>query len=246
MEYKTSSQHVKTIDGRTVTGVFAVHGNVDAGSDRSHPGAFAKTFAEGAKRIKFLWMHNPYDPPTAVIKGLREVGRDELPQVVLDAAPDATGGAEVVREYLETARGDEILTGIRAGAISELSYGYDPIKWDMTTEGKSQVRNLREMRLWDISDVTWGMNPATAGSKFLLPVELLFAQLEALAAELKAGRSVEALAPGRVGALHELAVSLGADCGGKGAGAEPPGTALTLEGARLYIAYLHTLLARRN
>jgi HK97 family phage prohead protease len=226
-----------------------VHGNIDDGLDRSHPGAFAKTFAEGARRIKFLWMHNPYDPPTAVIKALRELRREELPAAVLTVAPAATGGAEVVREYLETPRGEEILTGIKAGAISELSYGYDPLKWDMSKENDRQIRELRELRLWDISDVTWGMNPATVGSKLLLPVDLLLAQLQAAAADLKAGRRDDAQWLAHVEALHGLAVELGArNCLGIGAEAEGSRAAdddsthsLALTVARLEITYLKNI-----
>jgi len=221
-EYKTSPQYIKAIEGRTVTGIFAVHGNVDVGRDRSHPGAFAKTFAEGMRRVKFLWMHNPFDPPTAVIKSLREVSREELPAEVLALAPGATGGAEVVREYLPTPRGDEILTGIKAGAINEMSYGYDPVKFDFEQlpEGK-MVRNLREVKLWDISDVTWGLNQATVGSKFSLPLELLVEQVRAFGEELKAGRRNSAndqvLAAQRalIDQLHALVVDLGArNCAG--------------------------------
>jgi HK97 family phage prohead protease len=215
-EYKTSPQYIKSVQGRVVTGVFAVHGNVDGGQDRSFPGAFAKTFAEGLRRIKFLWMHDMWAPPTAVIKSLRELTREELPAEVLAKAPDATGGAEVAREYLTTERGDEILTGLVAGAINEMSYGYDPIKFDFeaTPDGK-QVRNLRELKLYDVSDVTFGMNPATVGSKFQMPAELLFQQLEAFAAEIKAGRRNNGDDQGRIDMLHNLAVELGAgNCAG--------------------------------
>jgi len=215
-EYKTSPQFIKAIDGRTVTGVFAVHGNLDEGRDRSHPGAFAKTFAEGMRRVKFLWMHNPFDPPTAVIKSLREVSREELPADVLALAPGATGGAEVVREYLPTPRGDEILTGIKAGAINEMSYGYDPVKFDFEQlpDGKT-VRNLREVKLWDISDVTWGLNQATVGSKFSLPIELLVEQVRAFGEELKAGRRNSASDQTLIDQLHALVFDLGArNCAG--------------------------------
>lgn len=229
-EYKTGPQYIKAIEGRTVTGIFAVHGNVDVGRDRSHPGAFTKTFAEGQRRVKFLWMHNPFDPPTAVIKSLREVSRDELPDEVLALAPGATGGAEVVREYLPTPRGDEILTAIKAGAINEMSYGYDPVKFDFEQlpEGKT-VRNLREVKLWDISDVTWGLNQATVGSKFSLPLELLTQQLAAFGEELKAGRRNSANDQATIDQLHALVVDLGArNCAGV---KEIPEPAAEAEGA---------------
>lgn len=223
IEYKTGPAFVKSVQGRTVTGIFAVHGNVDSGMDRSYPRAFAKTFSEGMRRIKFLWMHDSFAPPTAVIKSLREIGREELPDEVLNAAPEVLGGAEVTREYLMTERGDEILTGIVSGAINEMSYGYDALKWDMSQEVDGrQVRNLRELKLYDVSDVTFGMNPLTTGSKFLPSVEWLFAQLAALAAEIKAGNRNNAVDQSRIDQLHELAVDLGAsNCAGTKAAAQP-------------------------
>lgn len=168
-EYKTLPSYTKDVDGRTVAGLAAVFGNIDSGGDRIIKGAFKKTIGEGIGRVKHLWMHDPWNPPTAVIKELKEVGTRDLPDVVKETYPEATGGLLVVREYLDTPRGNEILEGIKSGAISEMSFGYDTIKSDFE-EGEgdwkgSQIRNLRELRLWDTSDVTWGMNAATVAAK---------------------------------------------------------------------------------
>ena len=165
MEYKTIPHSVKAITGRTVTGIFAVHGNIDNGGDRSFPGAFAKTIAERGGQIKHLWGHDFYAPPIAKVISLREIGRDELPEGVLAKAPDALGGVEVVREYLKTARGDEVFAGIESGAITEMSYAYDAVKFDFEEINGQRTRNLRECRLFETSDVLWGLNPATQGSK---------------------------------------------------------------------------------
>jgi HK97 family phage prohead protease len=245
MEIKASLHHIKSIEGRTVTGIFAVHGNIDGGGDRSHPGAFAKTFQEGGRRVKFLWMHDQTLPPIAVVKSMREVGIADLPAEVM-AQDGVTGGAEVVREYLTTERGDEILTGIVAGAITEMSYGYDALKFDFEQlpEGK-QVRNLREVKLWDVSDVTWGMNSATVGSKFALPLETLLAQLRILAVEVKAGRRNNAEDQARIDALHVLAVELGAancfDPATLASRAAPLGTHSPYDMNGLFLEYQRTL-----
>ena len=52
-----------------------------------------------------------------------------------------------------------------------MSIGYEGLKYDFeqTPEGDAQVRNLREIRLWDTSDVNWGMNAATAAAKVAMP-----------------------------------------------------------------------------
>lgn len=191
MEYKAIQLDVKEIgeDGRTVTGFAAVFGNIDSGYDRLHKGAFKKTLRENAGRVKHLWQHDMAAPPIAVVKELREVGRDDLPADVQKAFPDATGGLLVARKYLDTPRGNEILTGIQSGAISEMSFAYDPLKYDFEElKGEDgtrpvMVRNLREVRLFETSDVIWGMNAATVASK---TAEYRLAQLEAAAAEMQA------------------------------------------------------------
>jgi HK97 family phage prohead protease len=171
-EYKAGPAFTKSISDRTVVGLFAIHGNIDEGMDRSHPGSLAKTTINGRTRARFVWQHRTDEPPVAKIDQIREVTRAELPQTVLAYAPDATGGVEVTRTYLDTPRGSEILAGIKAGAIEEMSYAYDVIRFDEeVVEGRGRIRNLYEMSLYDISDVLWGMNPATVGSKGL-PLEL--------------------------------------------------------------------------
>lgn len=218
-EYKSLPQFIKSIDGRTVTGVFAVHGNVDSGLDRSHPGAFSKTFAEQRSRAKFLWNHDFFAPPIASIKHLREVGRDDLPAEVLALAPEATGGAEVTREYLDTERGNEVLEGIKSGAITEMSYGYDAVKMEFTVQGEGEaavrIRELKEVRLYDVSDVLWGMNPATVGSKAGLPLELIAQAMAAYHDELKAGRRNASADLKLINAIHAASLALGCDeCAG--------------------------------
>jgi HK97 family phage prohead protease len=219
MEYKVLVAQPKVIEGRTVTGLAAITGNIDSGWDRLIKGAFKKTVKETGKRVRHLWMHDPWQPPTAVIKELSEVGRDELPDIVLAAYPEATGGLQVTREYLDTPRGDEILEGIKAGAIGEMSFGYDPVKYDFEEikDGKDMgmmVRNLREVRLWDTSDVTWGMNAATVAAKRALapllpayqermPAEQ-YSLLDQLVTTVQDALDVEALKTGRVLSARNL------------------------------------------
>lgn len=211
MEYKSLPSFIKSIEGRQVAGVFAVHGNIDSYGDISHPGSFTKTIAERMGRIKFLWNHDFYGgPPTAVVKTVREIGRDELPDSVLSAAPEATGGVEVVREYLDTPRADEVFQAVKAGAVNEMSYGLDAVKFDFSEMGGQQIRNLREIRLWEVSDVIFGANPATQASKFLPPLDLLLKQVEARMEELKAGARHSSADTKLLNAIHKAAVELGA------------------------------------
>lgn len=172
------------IEDRTVTGIFCVHGNVDDGDgwtssgDRSHPGLFGDFTVDGRKRAVFLWQHRMGDPPIATIDKLFEVGKADLPAPVRLYAPDATGGVAVTRTYLETPRGDEVLAGLKAGALAEMSYAYEILRSDEEKrEGNDYIppiRNIYEAELLDVSDVNLGMNPATSadGSKNGLPLSL--------------------------------------------------------------------------
>ena len=163
-EYKVGPAFTMGIEDRTVTGIFAVHGNVDDGGDKSHPGLFGDFTVGGRSRTVHLWQHDASQPPIAKIDRIFEVAKADLPPAVRLYAPDATGGVAVSRTYLETPRGEEVLACLKASAITEMSYAYDPKKWDFEeVEGRPfPIRNIYTSDLLDTSDVNWGMNPATS------------------------------------------------------------------------------------
>lgn len=173
MEQKAFQAKVLEVNGRVITGISAVAGVVDSYNDVIFKGAFKKTVRERKDRVRHLWMHDFMQPPTASIQELREVSREELPQDMLTQFPEATSGLLVKRFYLETQRGEEILAGLKSDppAINEMSIGYDPVRFDYAENSDGiLIRNLRELRLWDTSDVNWGANAATvANFKTVLP-----------------------------------------------------------------------------
>ena len=177
MEYKALPILSKEIgQDRVVKSIFSVFGNVDDGGDRIWPGAFAKTITERAKRIKVLWQHDSYSPPIGVPISITEIGRFDLPEDLKALYPDASGALLASVQYLETPRGEEVLAGIRAGAITENSIGYDAVKWDLEEDPTAKwgtIRNLREVRLWDVSPVVWGANSATVNVKSFSDPRLL-------------------------------------------------------------------------
>ena len=166
MEYKRTRHFVKTLDeeSRTVTGIFAVHGNIDDGGDMSIPGSFARRL-EGRSRVRFLWNHNAMNPPIASVLKIREVGREELPPKVLEVAPEATGGVEITRKYYEDVPLADWVYGAVVRGDTEMSYAYDVHGYEMRGEDDKRIRILTDVELFDVSDVNWGMNPATAGVK---------------------------------------------------------------------------------
>jgi predicted RNase H-like nuclease (RuvC/YqgF family) len=162
MEHKAAPAFLMGIDGRTVTGIAAVHGNVDDGGDRSYPGVFGDFTVNGRSRARFLWQHDSNQPPIATIDQVYEVGRADLPDAVLKYAPNATGGTAVKRTYLEDAFADRVFGGVRSGAITEMSYAYDAKDFKHIEEGDRLVRDIYKAEVYDWSDVNWGMNPATS------------------------------------------------------------------------------------
>lgn len=185
MDYKFLPFFLKDLDekNRTATGIFAVHGNVDSAGDVSMNGSFGKRLEDGSRgRVRFLWGHNAKNPPIASIKDISEVGRDALPAKVLEWAPDATGGVEVTRKYYDQVPLSEwVFKAIQEKDITEMSYAYDIHEFSIKKldDGK-EIRVLQDVELYDVSDVNWGMNPATAGVKGLPVTGTTFAQHSAL------------------------------------------------------------------
>jgi len=247
-EFKFQPVYTKDIDRktRTVVGICAVMGNVDDIGDRIWTGAFAKTISEanGRTRAKHLWNHDFGAPPIASIKKLQEVGRDALPAKILEWAPEATGGLEVSRSYYEGVNlADWVFAAILAADVDEMSFGFNARKYDWTTEGEGaaevRIRELRELQLFDTSDVLWGMNPATmADAKGIVPLEVMGANLVAFAQALKDGKAGRRNADSDlkiINAIHSLTVDLGCttcaglteeDDAGKGGQAGSEGGAL--------------------
>lgn len=184
MEFKTVSEFKVIESARVVTGYPSICGNVDDGGDLVRLGAYRKTLQERGERFRWLWQHDYGHPPTAKILEVREVGREDLPEALVQLYPEAEGALRVKREYLDTPRGNEVLLAIQSGALSEMSIGYDPILVEypenVLVGGRPVRRVLREMRLWEFSDVNWGMNAATLNDKGLLQ---RYVRGEALAAE---------------------------------------------------------------
>ncbi|RPJ38659.1 MAG: hypothetical protein EHM35_03995, partial [Planctomycetaceae bacterium] len=101
---------------------------------------------------------------------------------VLDWAPDATGGVEVTRKYYEhIPLAEWVFKGIQEEDIAEMSYAFDIHEFSIKKlEDGKEVRILQDVELYDVSDVNWGMNPATAGVKGLPVIGTTFAQHSAL------------------------------------------------------------------
>ena len=145
-EYKTDDQSGHII------GHAAVFGNVDLVNDIVESGAFKRTIDQrGSTRI-MLWNHNPHEP----------IG-------MADVKEDGTGLYFDAWANMDVVRAKEVYSLIRQGAITGASFGYDPIVWDFDKDG---VRHLKEVRLWEVSPVTFPANlEASLAAKSVVPFQ---------------------------------------------------------------------------
>ncbi len=141
-EEKTFSFEVKEVDEDEgiFTGYAATFSDTpDSYGDIIDKGAFKKTLKEGSKRIKILWNHYILEP----------IGKP------IEMLEDDHGLLVKGKLSLGVQRAREVLSLMKDGVVTEMSIGYDTIK-QTRTEG---IRHLQEIKLWDVSPVTFAANP---------------------------------------------------------------------------------------
>ena len=91
----------------------------------------------------------------------------------------------------DTTLGRDVKTLIHDGVLCELSIGYDPVVFDYDENG---IRHLREVKLWEISVVTWAMNEQAVitDHKSDDAETRIEAEAQAIVTEVKAGRKISA------------------------------------------------------
>lgn len=123
-------------------GYAAVFGRVDLGRDLILPGAFARSLNErGAGGVRMLFQHDPNEP----------IG------TWLSMREDSVGLFVRGRLTLDVARAREVLALMRAGAIDGLSIGFRTVEG--RTDPRTRVRRLSRIDLWEVSVVTFPMQP---------------------------------------------------------------------------------------
>ncbi len=161
---KTLRFDCKSIDASGVfTGYAARFNSADLGRDLIEPGAFRESLASrGPAGVRMLFQHDPAEP----------IG------VWLELREDARGLFARGRLISEIARGREVLSLMRAGAIDGLSIGFRTVEG--RTSPKTGIRRLSKIDLWEISVVTFPMHPGARVGAFkrdLLPERNLAATI---------------------------------------------------------------------
>jgi hypothetical protein len=141
MNFKTISTQIKAESEKNiVSGYGSIFGNVDSHNDIVMKGAFAKTLKERKSKIKMLWQHDLKEP----------IGK------MLDMYEDEKG-LFFQAKVSDTDMGKKAMILMRDGVIDELSIGYHTIKEDY--DSKKNVNYLKELKLYEISTVTFASNP---------------------------------------------------------------------------------------
>ena len=111
------------------------------------PGAFAKTISESD--IRALFNHDPN-----YVLGRKKTGTLEL--------AEDEHGLRISINPPETTWAKDLLTSIRRGDIDQMSFGFKTIKDEWEKRDGENIRSLAEVRLFDISPVTFPAYPQTS------------------------------------------------------------------------------------
>lgn len=144
METKSFKFEVKSVqDDGSFSGYAAVFGNVDNGNDRIQKGAFTKTLME-RKQFPLYYAHN----------GMK------IPVGDVCAEQDDFGLKVDGMLYLNDFEGKplqeprQLHMSMKRKVVNGMSIGYNAVK--KAFEGS--IRNLSEIKLFEISVLPWGMN----------------------------------------------------------------------------------------
>lgn len=122
-------------------GYAAIFGNIDLGGDIIERGAFKEFVTNRDGKTVILWQHSTRDPV-----GVAKVRQDDK---------GLAFEGELVMED-PTAR--KAHAHMKAGSVNGMSIGYDVLDGGAEILN-SGIRTLSKLKLWEISPVTFGMNP---------------------------------------------------------------------------------------
>jgi len=124
-------------------GYAVIWDSVDSFNSVFQRGAFRKTLQERSKSIKVLWNHDSN----------QVIGK------LISAREDDKGLLVEAQLVLDVQKAREARSLMSVGAIDGLSFAFETISENVRPDG---VRNITEVRLWEVSPVTFPSNPETS------------------------------------------------------------------------------------
>ena len=157
LELKSINAEVKDVDTkrRVVTGYLSNFDNKDYDNDIIVKGAFNKSIKERKGAIWFLNQHN-WEQPHGKFSVLQE---------------DSKGLYFESEPLIDVSYSNDVMKLYEAGIMKEHSIGFSTIKDEY--DSKSKARIIKEVKLYEGSNVTLGANPETpfTGFKSFTPQE---------------------------------------------------------------------------
>lgn len=136
------------IDGQRfgiIKGYGSTFGNVDRGDDRVLKGAFKKSLKEHKakkRQVRMLYQHSRHD-----LVGGWDVFKEDDVGLYLEG-----------KINLQVQRGVESYALAKQGVLVDLSIGFQTIESEWVKEGNVDIRNLKELQLFEVSLVGEPMN----------------------------------------------------------------------------------------
>jgi len=162
---------IDTAEGR-IQGYFAIFGNKDSDGDVIVHGAFKKTLEQNYNRVKHLAQHNALTPLSGTRSGNLTVKEDNYGLFFDSKITKTSWGKDTLMLYMD-------------GVIDEHSIGYEVID----QQKASSYNELRVLKLWEGSSVTWGANEqALATGMKSMTKEQQIAKMDTLTKALRNGR----------------------------------------------------------
>lgn len=154
----------------TFEGYGSVFGNLDSDREIIVPGAFAKTLAERAGKIRLLWQHR-WDMPVGKWIELRE---------------DDHGLFSKGQLAIKATQPRDVHELLKMGAVDGESIGFRTLRSEI--DENTGIRRLIELELWEVSLVTF---PANEAATVAAVKEARAATLAGMAEELETEREFE-------------------------------------------------------
>lgn len=138
MDYKDFDIKRTDLESGEFIGMASPYGVLDHGNDIVDEGAFNRTIKHKKGVVPLLWQHNHDEP----------IGIAEL--------EDTKKGLTIKGKLnMEVQKAKEAIALLKQKAVKGLSIGYEVVK----QEFDDTIRHLKEIKLWEISVVTFPMNP---------------------------------------------------------------------------------------